>query len=213
MSIWIILKNLVWTCKECNFYQYWATITCIYFLFVFFFTYGAHIWMSICDFLCYFYFHFLHSMFTLGGVLMSFYVLFMFFFFLGVRLWRCINNFLDLLFVFLSQCLCLEVCLCSKMQQRWGDLLPTTLCLLFFPSPLLKSHWFLLFSTSIIICHLMLCYSLHFIELEVRTIVGILSSLKLLFYSSSIKLQGWGYIFKQLQLIVFCSIRVTIYKL
>ncbi len=30
MSIWIILKNLVCTCKECNFYQYWATLTCIY---------------------------------------------------------------------------------------------------------------------------------------------------------------------------------------
>jgi hypothetical protein len=30
MSIWIILKNLVWTCRECNFYQYWTTVTCIY---------------------------------------------------------------------------------------------------------------------------------------------------------------------------------------
>ncbi len=30
MVIWIILKNLVWTCRECNFYQYWATIACIY---------------------------------------------------------------------------------------------------------------------------------------------------------------------------------------
>jgi hypothetical protein len=30
MSIWIILKNFIWTCKECNFYQYWGTIACIY---------------------------------------------------------------------------------------------------------------------------------------------------------------------------------------
>jgi hypothetical protein len=29
-SIWIIFKNLVSTCKECNFYQYWAIIACIY---------------------------------------------------------------------------------------------------------------------------------------------------------------------------------------
>jgi hypothetical protein len=30
MFIWIILKNLVWTCKECNLFQYWVTIICIY---------------------------------------------------------------------------------------------------------------------------------------------------------------------------------------
>jgi hypothetical protein len=30
MFIWIILMNLVWTCKECNFRWYWTTITCIY---------------------------------------------------------------------------------------------------------------------------------------------------------------------------------------
>ncbi len=30
MSIWIILKNLVWTFRECNFNWYWATIACIY---------------------------------------------------------------------------------------------------------------------------------------------------------------------------------------
>ncbi len=30
MSIQIILKNLVWTYKKCNFYQYWATIPCIH---------------------------------------------------------------------------------------------------------------------------------------------------------------------------------------
>jgi len=29
MSIWIILKNLVWTYKECIFCQYWTTIPCI----------------------------------------------------------------------------------------------------------------------------------------------------------------------------------------
>jgi hypothetical protein len=91
-------------------------------------------------------------------------------------------------------------------------LLPTTLCLLFLPLPLLGSHSFLLFSTSLGICHLMLCYSLHLIELEVKTIVGLLSSLELLFYSSSIKLQRWGYIFKQLQLLVFCSIKASIFK-
>jgi hypothetical protein len=30
MSIWIILKNLVWTCKECNFCWYWTIVACIY---------------------------------------------------------------------------------------------------------------------------------------------------------------------------------------
>jgi len=30
MFIWIILKNLAWICKECNFYRYWTIITCIY---------------------------------------------------------------------------------------------------------------------------------------------------------------------------------------
>ncbi len=30
MFIWIILKNHVWTWKKCNFYRYWATVTCIY---------------------------------------------------------------------------------------------------------------------------------------------------------------------------------------
>jgi hypothetical protein len=30
MSIWIILKNLVWTYKECTFCHYWATILCIH---------------------------------------------------------------------------------------------------------------------------------------------------------------------------------------
>jgi len=30
MSIWIILKNLVWTYKECNFCQYWAIVPCIH---------------------------------------------------------------------------------------------------------------------------------------------------------------------------------------
>ncbi len=30
MSIRIILKNLVWTCRKCNFCQYWATVACIY---------------------------------------------------------------------------------------------------------------------------------------------------------------------------------------
>jgi len=30
MFIWIILKNLVWTYKECNFYYYWAIILCIH---------------------------------------------------------------------------------------------------------------------------------------------------------------------------------------
>ncbi len=30
MFIWIILKNLVWTCRECNFCQYWANLACIY---------------------------------------------------------------------------------------------------------------------------------------------------------------------------------------
>ncbi len=29
MSIWIILKNLVWIYKKCNFYCYWTTILCI----------------------------------------------------------------------------------------------------------------------------------------------------------------------------------------
>jgi hypothetical protein len=29
MSIWIILKNLVWTHRECNFYQYWPIAACI----------------------------------------------------------------------------------------------------------------------------------------------------------------------------------------
>jgi hypothetical protein len=35
MSIWIISKNLVWTCRECFFCQYWATIACIYLSLVF----------------------------------------------------------------------------------------------------------------------------------------------------------------------------------
>jgi hypothetical protein len=30
MFIWIILKNLVWTYRECNFCQYWVTILCIH---------------------------------------------------------------------------------------------------------------------------------------------------------------------------------------
>ncbi len=30
MSIWIILKNHVWTYKECNFYRYWANVSCIH---------------------------------------------------------------------------------------------------------------------------------------------------------------------------------------
>ncbi len=30
MSIWIILNNFVWTCRECNFCQYWAIVTYIY---------------------------------------------------------------------------------------------------------------------------------------------------------------------------------------
>jgi hypothetical protein len=30
MFIWIILKNLVWTYKECNFSCYWAIVPCIY---------------------------------------------------------------------------------------------------------------------------------------------------------------------------------------
>jgi hypothetical protein len=30
MFIWIILKNLVWTCKKCNFWWYRTTIACIY---------------------------------------------------------------------------------------------------------------------------------------------------------------------------------------
>jgi hypothetical protein len=30
MSIWIILKNLVWTYKECKFCQYWNTQSCIH---------------------------------------------------------------------------------------------------------------------------------------------------------------------------------------
>jgi len=30
MSIWIILKNLLWTYKGCNFCQYWATRSCIH---------------------------------------------------------------------------------------------------------------------------------------------------------------------------------------
>ncbi len=30
MSIWIILNNLVWTCRECNFCHCWATILCIH---------------------------------------------------------------------------------------------------------------------------------------------------------------------------------------
>ncbi len=30
MSIWIILKNLVWTCMECKNYRKWATWLCIY---------------------------------------------------------------------------------------------------------------------------------------------------------------------------------------
>jgi hypothetical protein len=30
MSIWIILKNLVWTCKVCNFCRYWNIYSCIY---------------------------------------------------------------------------------------------------------------------------------------------------------------------------------------
>jgi hypothetical protein len=29
-SIWIIWKNCVWTYKECNFYQYWNTQSCIH---------------------------------------------------------------------------------------------------------------------------------------------------------------------------------------
>jgi hypothetical protein len=31
MFIWIILKNLVWIYKECNFYHYWAIVMCIHF--------------------------------------------------------------------------------------------------------------------------------------------------------------------------------------
>jgi hypothetical protein len=30
MSIWIILKNLIWIYKECNFYQYWDTQSCMH---------------------------------------------------------------------------------------------------------------------------------------------------------------------------------------
>jgi hypothetical protein len=30
MSIWFILNNFVWTCRECNFCQYWAIVTYIY---------------------------------------------------------------------------------------------------------------------------------------------------------------------------------------
>jgi hypothetical protein len=30
MSIWIILNNLIWTCRECNFCRYWTTVACIY---------------------------------------------------------------------------------------------------------------------------------------------------------------------------------------
>jgi hypothetical protein len=30
MSIWIILKNIVWTYKECNLCQYWDTQSCIH---------------------------------------------------------------------------------------------------------------------------------------------------------------------------------------
>jgi hypothetical protein len=30
MSIWIILKNLIWTYWECNFCQYWDTQSCIH---------------------------------------------------------------------------------------------------------------------------------------------------------------------------------------
>ncbi len=36
MSIWIILKNLVWTYRECNFCHYWTIVSCIHpILFVF----------------------------------------------------------------------------------------------------------------------------------------------------------------------------------
>jgi hypothetical protein len=212
MSIWIILKNLIWICKECNFYRYWAIVACIYPLFLFYFCIwcshlDVHLWLSMFFLFSFFTSH-VHTWRCANAFLC-----FVCVFFPNVRIWRCVNGFLDLLFVFLSQCSRLEVCLCSKVQQRWGDLLPTTLCLLSFPSPLLESCSFLLFSMSLVICHLVLCYSLHLIELEVRTIVGLLSSLELLFYDSYIKLQGWGYIFKQLQLLVFCSIRTTISKL
>jgi hypothetical protein len=30
MSIWIILNNLIWTCRECNVCHYWAIILCIH---------------------------------------------------------------------------------------------------------------------------------------------------------------------------------------
>jgi len=30
MSIWIIINNLIWTCRECNVYHYWAVILCIH---------------------------------------------------------------------------------------------------------------------------------------------------------------------------------------
>jgi hypothetical protein len=30
ISIWIILNNLIWICKECNVCHYWATIVCIH---------------------------------------------------------------------------------------------------------------------------------------------------------------------------------------
>ncbi len=39
MFIWINLKNLVWTCRECNFCWYWTTVTSIY-LIVFVIAFG-----------------------------------------------------------------------------------------------------------------------------------------------------------------------------
>jgi hypothetical protein len=73
MSIWIILKNLIWTCRECKFYRYWAIIVCIYLLFVFFF----YIWCSHMDV------HFWFSMLILFSFFTS-----------NVHTWRCVKIFL-----------------------------------------------------------------------------------------------------------------------
>jgi hypothetical protein len=44
MSIWIILKNLVWTYKECSFCSYLAIVLCIHpILFVFHLKFLQHI--------------------------------------------------------------------------------------------------------------------------------------------------------------------------
>jgi hypothetical protein len=44
MSIWIILKKLIWTYKECNFYQYWTLWLCIHPLVIYWYNLGLFIY-------------------------------------------------------------------------------------------------------------------------------------------------------------------------